>query len=112
MNLFSIFTAVFSVDLPEPVIADDDTALFVPIEDEPPQLRTQRIDMDAVLTLDQLHGRLAAYNIAGTGEWIVGHIRNTECTKYGRVSVRFEPCDQNQVAMWRDVSEIRYAYYE
>lgn len=112
-NVFAILFGI--IDIAEPAVELEDTALFVPIEDEPPQMRTQRIELNGLHDLSQLHGCLVAYRMDTGSAWITGHITATEESKFGRVSVYFVPDTHPGMSLlpkWRDLSDFMYCVWD
>lgn len=111
MNL-NIFNLIFGViDIQEPVIEDDDTALFTPVADEPPVLKTHPITLAALIDVSALVGCLAAYRLDSASEWQVGHIRAVEDTRFGW-KLLFVPEDARLSEKWRFLNEVHYAWHE
>lgn len=103
---------LFSViALPEPAIEDDDTALFVPVADEPPVMHTHPITQTALLSNDQLIGNLVAYRLDKASNWQLGNIRAVEETRFG-MKVLFTPKNTDLCEKWRFLNEVVYAWFE
>lgn len=101
--LFSI------IHLPEPAIEDDDTALFTPVVDEPPVLRTHPIT--PLLSAGQMLGSMVAYRMTSADEWQVGNVRAIDDTRFG-VKVLFTPKDSRLPEKWRFLNECVFCWYE
>lgn len=107
MNLFAMLFA--AINIAEPAIEEDDTQEFVPLT-----LHTRPIDPDELHELTQLENTLAAYQLGGYGEWILGHITLAAEQKPGRIMVHFEPVprtDMSLMSKWRSIEDVRYAWY-
>lgn len=94
----------------QPAIFDDD----ITQEFKPLVLHTRRIDPEELLELTQLENALAAYQLGGYGEWIIGHITCAAEHKPGRIMVHFEPVPRKDMCLlpkWRFIEEVRYAFY-
>lgn len=111
-NLLAILTAI--IDIQEPAFDLEDTQEFAPIvtQDDPPVMRISPISLVGLHSLDDLCGSLVAYRMDCFSEWQVGNIRAVEESKFGRVSVYFEPKDAQYLPKWRDLSELVYAVFE
>lgn len=110
--MFNPLNILFSIiHLPEPAIAEDDTAPFTPVIDEAPVMYTHPITTAALLTADQLIGCMVAYRIDRANPWQVGHIRAVQDTRFG-IKALFVPVDSDLSEKWRFLNEFVYAWFE
>lgn len=82
MNPFAILFSIIS--LPEPAIADDDTALFVPVQDEPLTLLvTSFADVPVMFPERLLNQRVQYVHFEGSDELYTGMVTEIRLGKFG-----------------------------
>lgn len=112
--MFNPFAILFAIiDIAEPAIEDDDTALYTPVAftPEPPIMRTLPITTAPLHSIDDLRGCLVAYRMDSADNWQLGNIRAIEDTRFG-IKALFQPKNENLTSKWRFLNELVYCWME